>query len=132
MRLGQTGGTHRGVDGFIALETAILAQPVMGLTKGNARNAAGDQAQVDGAEAGEEAVVPWLRIRRGLLVDVFAGPGENVVEASLPFLDVVVADRALLWGFLRGCHCVSSVCVCVDVKRTSSRESTTTEWLKFW
>ena len=84
----------------------------MRLAKGNARNAAGDQAQVDRAEAGEEAVVPWLRIGRGLLVDMLAGPGENVVEASLPFLDVVVADRALLWGFLRGCHGVSSLCVC--------------------
>lgn len=47
-------GTHRSVDGLVAIEVAILAQAVVSLAEGNTRNAASDQACVDWGEAREE------------------------------------------------------------------------------
>lgn len=60
--------TYGCVDGLIALHLAVLAQPVVRLAKGDARQAVRDEAQVDGAAAAEQGVVPCLGGRgRGAL-----------------------------------------------------------------
>jgi len=74
----------------------------MGLAKGHAREAVGHAAEVDGAEAAEERVVPGLGALGGLGVDDLAGAGEDVVEAGLPLGHVVVAEGTGLGGLLGG------------------------------
>lgn len=64
------------------------------LAKGDARQAVRDEAQVDGAAAAEQGVVPWLGGRGRGTLDVLRGLGEHGVEALLPVLDIVVVDGA--------------------------------------
>ncbi len=96
--------THRRVDGLPALEVGVLAQPVVGAPKHHARAAPRHQAHVDGREAPKEAVVPRLRARRRLGVDVLAGAREHVVEPPGPVGHIVVVDGLRL--LLRGRHFV--------------------------
>lgn len=78
----------------------------MRLAKGDAWQAVRDEAQVDGAAAAEERVVPRLGRRGRGALDVVPGLGEYRVQALLPVLDVVVVDGArggggmLLWARL--------------------------------
>lgn len=74
----------------------------MGLAKGHARDAAGDGAQADGAEAAEEAVLPRLRRLGRLGVDMLARTGEDIIEAILPFVEVVMVDGTVVM-----CVCLS-------------------------
>jgi hypothetical protein len=98
--------TYRGVDGLIAIEVTVLAETVMGLAKGDTGNTAGDQAGVDGGEAAKEGVVPGLGRLGRLGVDMLAGAGEDVVEAILPLVEVVVVNGTVVVGVLsRGSHC---------------------------
>lgn len=55
----------RGVDGLVSLKVTVLSETVMGLAKGHTRDAAGDRAKADGAEAAKEAVLPRLRRQIG-------------------------------------------------------------------
>lgn len=64
----------------------------MGLAKGDAGQAVGDQAQVDGAEAAAEGLAPGLRALGRALVDVVGGAGQDIVETVLPLGDVLVVD----------------------------------------
>lgn len=77
------------------------------LAKGHAGEAVGHAAEVDGVEAAEERAVPWLGALGGLGVDDLAGASEDVVEARLPLVHVVVAERTGLGGLL----CGHAVCV---------------------
>lgn len=76
----------------------------MGLAKGHARDAAGDRAKADRAEAAEEAVLPRLRRLGRLGVDMLAGTGEDIIESVLPLVKVVVVDGTVVvsvrlsWG----------------------------------
>ena len=93
----------------------------MGLAKGHAGDAPRHETCVDGAEAGEEGVGPWLGRLGGLGVDVLAGPGQDVVDARLPVVHVGVAERARLLGagsLGGGSHDVF-VCVVVKWERVS-------------
>lgn len=76
----------------------------MCLAEGDARNAACDQAGIDRSEAREERIVPALSIRPGLGIDVLAGPGEDIIEAVLPVIDIFVVDGTTLGRLLTG-HC---------------------------
>jgi len=86
--------TYRGVDGLIALEVGILAETVMSLAEGDAGNAPGDQAEIDGLEAAEEGAVPRLGVLGRLGVENITGLGEDLVDADLPVLDIAVIDGA--------------------------------------
>ena len=77
-------------------------ETVVRLAEGDAGDAVADQAEVDGAEAAEEAVVPRLRVLGRLGVDVLAGPGQDVVDARLPVVDVLVVDGPVVVGVLGG------------------------------
>ena len=78
----------------------------MSLAKGDAGEAPGDQAGVDGAAAAEEGVVPGLRSLRRLGVDMLAGTGEDVVDAVLPLVEVIVVDGTVVVLVLGGSgHC---------------------------
>lgn len=86
----------------------------MSLAEGNARNATGDQAGIDGVEALKETGVPRLGLGRRLLVDVLARAGQDIVESVLPVLEVVVVDGTVVVllrssgggsGGGRGGHC---------------------------
>lgn len=87
------------------------------LAEGDARQAVRDEAQVDGAAAAEQGVVPRLGGRGRGALDVLRGLGEHGVEALLPVLDVMIVDRAgggRLWcglGVSWGCH-LQCVWVC--------------------
>lgn len=76
----------------------------MGLAKGHTRDAAGDRAEADGAEAAKEAVLPRLRRLGRLGVDMLARTREDIIEAILPFVEVVMVDWAVVvsvclsWG----------------------------------
>ena len=67
---------------------------VVRLTKGDAGQAVGDEAGVDGVEAVEEAGEPAAGALRGLGVDVLARAREDVVEAVLPGVEVGGVDGA--------------------------------------
>jgi len=84
-----------GVDRLVALKAAILPESVVRLAKGNAREAVGQQAEVDGVEAVEEASCPCLGIRGRLRVDGLARLVQNRIHAVLPVLDILVIDRAV-------------------------------------
>ena len=71
----------------------------MSLAKGHAGHAAGDEAGVDGHEAGEERAHPRLGRVGRLGVEVLAGPRQDVGEAVLPLVRVLVLERA---GLVRG------------------------------
>lgn len=72
----------------------------MSLAKGYARNAAGDSAKVDGAKASKEAVLPRLGRLGRLGVDMLAGTGEDIIEAVLPLVQVVVVNGTIVMGVL--------------------------------
>lgn len=88
----------------------------MCLAKGHARNAAGDGAKAYGAKATEEAVLPRLRRLGRLGVDMLAGTGEDIIEAVLPLVQVVMVNRTV----------VMSVCLSwgrhLDVKKVEMKE----------
>jgi hypothetical protein len=98
------GNTYRSVDGLVTLKVTVLSETVMCLAKGHARNAAGDGTKTDGAEAAEEAVLPRLGRLWRLGVDMLARTGEDVVEAVLPLVQVVMVNRTVVvsvclsWG----------------------------------
>lgn len=78
----------------------------MSLAKGDTRNTAGDQAGIDGGEAAKEGVVPGLGRLGRLGVDMLARTGEDVVEAVLPLVEVVVVNGTVVVDVLsRGGHC---------------------------
>jgi hypothetical protein len=70
----------------------VLVDTVMGLAESNAWQAAGDQAEIDGLEAGKETGVPGDGVFRRLGVDDVAGLGEDSVESLSPSLDVPVVN----------------------------------------
>lgn len=78
---------------------------MVGLAKGDARKAVGQEAEVDGVEAVEEAGGPWLGVGRGLGVDVLARLAQDLVHLLLPVLDILVVDRAAV-VVLRSSHYV--------------------------
>jgi len=89
-----------GVDGLVTLHVGRLVKTMMSLAKGNARNAVGHEADIDGVEAAEEAIVPRLRVFGRLGVDMLARLGQDVVDASLPVLHILVVDGAIVMGVL--------------------------------
>lgn len=70
----------------------------MSLAEGDAREAVGDQAQVDGAAAAEESLAPGLRAIGRALVDVLRRAGQDIVETVLPLGDVLVVDSHFVDG----------------------------------
>jgi len=88
----------RGVDWLITLHVAILAGTVMGLAESDAWNAVSDQASVNRREAGEKAVAPVLGVLWALGVDGLASVAQDMVEAFLPVVDIVVTDRTSIGG----------------------------------
>jgi hypothetical protein len=108
----------RSVDGLVAIEITVLAQTVVSLAEGNARNAASDQACVDWGEAREEGWEPALSSLVGARVDVLARSGENIVEAVLPVIDILVIDGTALGSLLVG-HCVR--CDSLHLKEIAER-----------
>lgn len=108
--------TYTGINWFVALHFAVLAQPVVSLAKGDAWQAVCYEAQVDGAAAAKQGVVPCLGGRgRGTLY-VLRGLGEHGVEALLPVLDIVVVDGAGGGWLGRGLgvsRCCHFQCTCV-------------------
>lgn len=88
--------TYRSVDGLPALKVAILADTVMRLAKGDARKAVGNEAGINGVEAVEEAGVPALRGLRRLGVDDLTRARQDVVEAVLPVVEVLLIDGAVV------------------------------------
>ena len=97
--------TYGGVDRLISLETAVVLEPMVGLAKGDARKAVGQEAEVDGVEAVEETSSPWLGAGRRLGVDVLARLAQDLVHSLLPVLDILVIDRAVVVA-LRSRHYV--------------------------
>jgi len=75
---------------------------VVGLAEGHAGDTAGDQAEIDGREAGEKAGAPWARIRRGWRRELLS-VGHSLVEAVLPVIDITVIDGTT--GGLLVRHC---------------------------
>ena len=99
---------YRGVDGLVAVHVGRLVKTMVGLAEGHAGNAVGDQAEVDGVKAAEEAVVPRLRALGRLGVDMLAGLGQDVVDPGLPVLHILIVDGAVVVGILglgRSSHC---------------------------
>jgi len=86
----------RSVDWLISFEGAILLVPVVNLAKGDTWAAVGDQAGVNGVAASKEARGPVCGINTALGVDNLAGIAQDVVEAVLPLIDILVVDWALL------------------------------------
>lgn len=54
--------TYRSVDGFVSLKFRVMMHAMEGLAKGNAWDAASDEAGVNGIEAVEETCEPRLGI----------------------------------------------------------------------
>jgi len=64
----------------------------MGLAEGDARQAPGHEAEIDGVEAAEQIGVPRARAIGRLGVDDIGGLGQDDVEAGLPVLDILVVN----------------------------------------
>ncbi|KAH8177042.1 hypothetical protein LIA77_02124 [Sarocladium implicatum] len=88
------------VDGFVALKIALVLNAVMRLAEGEARDAAGDQTSVHGAEAGPERVEPALGAFSGFGVELFRWLSENNIQAVLPVREVVILQGATAVGML--------------------------------
>jgi len=86
----------RGVDWLVSLEGAVLLVPVVDLAKGDTWAAVGNQASVDWVAASKEARGPVRSLSSALGVDHVAGIAQNVVEAVLPVIDILVVDWAWL------------------------------------
>jgi len=83
----------RGVDGLVALHVAVLAGSVVGFTKGDAWAAVGYQAGINGAAAAKEAVAPRLSTLWTLGVDSLSSIAQDLIEAVLPVIDIIIIDR---------------------------------------
>jgi hypothetical protein len=88
--------TYGCVDGLIAVHVAVLVDPVVRLSKGDARNTASDEAKVDGVEAVKQVRSPAECASGRFRVDVLARSRQDIVEAILPVIHIVVVDRAAL------------------------------------
>jgi len=84
----------RSVDWLISLHVTVLTGTVVSLAECHTWYAIRDQAGVNGRAAGEEAVGPILGVLRALGVDGLASIAQDVVEAFLPVVDIVVVNRA--------------------------------------
>lgn len=84
--------TYRSINRFITLKVPTLSKSVMRLSKGHARNATCYSTKINRAETSKETVLPGLRCRGGLGVDVLLGTGEDIVETVLPLVQVIVVD----------------------------------------
>jgi len=93
----------RSVDWLISLHVTVLARSVVGLAEGDTRAAVGHQASFNGHAASEEVVGPFLRTLWALVVDGSAGIAQNLVEAVLPVIDIMVVDWASVsWSWSWG------------------------------
>lgn len=84
--------TYRSIDRLPARQITIPAQAVVRLAKGNAGNAAANEASVDWRAAAAKASIPVPRPGRGLGLNMLAGPQEYVIESVLPLVQVVLVN----------------------------------------
>jgi len=81
-----------GVDGFVAFHVVILVETMVGLAESDAWDAVGHQAKVDWVKASKELISPRASISWALLVQGITTLSENIVEAVLPVIQVVVVN----------------------------------------
>jgi hypothetical protein len=100
----------RGVDGLIALHVAILVDSVVSLAECDTGDTASDEAKVNGVEAVEKVCGPARSTSRGSRVDMLARSRQDIVEAILPMIHIVIIDGPTL-GRSRGLNrCLSRSC----------------------
>jgi hypothetical protein len=104
------GDTNGGVDWLVAFHVSVFARAVVGFAEGDAWEAVGEAAEIDGVEAAEEGAGPGTSIGRARSGNLF-GVGEDGVEAFSPVGNVLVVDRTWLATFDRGGGLLLLLCV---------------------
>jgi len=91
--------TYRSINRLITLKIPTLSQTMMCLSKCHAGDTACYSTEIDRAETAKEAVLPGLRCRGGLGVDVLFGTGEDIVETVFPFIEIIVVNGTVVWSW---------------------------------